>query len=67
MLGSMAPWGSTHRDAVLGSEGSHSFDVLVRDVGGDDQDGGIGVTQLVGAVHFTDGPALIGETLFNQW
>lgn len=55
---------------MLGSERSHSFDVFVRDVGGDDQHGGVGVTQLVGAVHFTDSPALIGKTLFKhscQW
>lgn len=48
---------------MLGSEHSHSFDVLVCDVGGDDQDGGIGVTQVIGAVNLTDDPALIRETL----
>ena len=53
----------TDRYAVLGSEHGHSFDVLVRYVGGDDQDGGVGVAQLVGAVHLTDGPALIREAL----
>lgn len=57
---------SAHRDAVLGSEGRYSSEVFVRNVGGDDQRGGVGVTQLVGAVHFTDGPALIGETLLKH-
>jgi len=51
------------RDAVLGSEQRHPSDVFLRDVSGDDQDGGVCVTQLVGAVHLTDGPALVGEAL----
>lgn len=55
-----------HRDAVFGSEGSHSLDVLVRDVGGDHEDGGVGVTQLVAAVHSADGPALVGKTLLKR-
>lgn len=53
----------TDRYAVLGSEHSHAFDVFICDVGGDDQDGRIGITQLIGAVYLTDGPALIREAL----
>lgn len=56
----------TDRYAVLGSKHSHSFDIFICDVGGDDQDGGIGVTQLVGAVYLTDGPAFIRETLKHK-
>lgn len=57
---------TTDRYPMLGSEHSHSLDVFIWDVGGDDQDGGIGVTQLVGAVHLTDGPALVRETLAKK-
>lgn len=35
-------------------------------MGGDDQDGGVGVTQLIGAVYFTDNPALIGKALLKS-
>ena len=56
----------TDRYAVFGSEHCHSFDVFICDVGGDDQDGGIRVTQLIGAVHLTDGPALIRKTLTHK-
>lgn len=56
----------TDRYAMPGSEHSHSPHVVLCDVGGDDQDGGIRVTQLVVAVHLTEGPALIRETLRKQ-
>lgn len=56
----------TDRYAVFGSEHSHSFDVFISDVSGDDQNGGIRVTQLIGAVHLTDGPALIREALTKR-
>lgn len=51
---------------MLGSECSHSFNIFICDVGGDDQDGGVGVTQLIGAVYFTDNPALIGKALLKH-
>lgn len=54
---------NTDRYAVLCSEHSHPLDVVFCDVGGDDQDGGVGVTQLIAAVHLTEGPALIREAL----
>lgn len=51
---------------MLGSKHSHTFYVFICDVGGDDQDGGIGVTQLIGAVHLTDSPALIRKALIKH-
>lgn len=48
---------------MLGSKQGHLFDVFICDVGRDDQDGWIGVTQLIGAVDLTDGPALIWKAL----
>lgn len=56
----------TDRYAVLGSEQCHPSDVFIGYVGGDDQDGRIGITQLVGAVDLTDGPALIREALIKH-
>lgn len=50
---------------MLGSKQGHLFDVFIWNVGRDDQDGWIGVAQLVGAVDLTDGPALIWEALEN--
>lgn len=56
----------TDWDAVPGPEKRHSSDVFVCDVGGDDQDRGVGVTQLVVTVDLTDGPALVRQTLKNN-
>lgn len=53
----------THWDAMLGSKKGHLFDVFIGNVGRDDQDGWIGVTQLITAVNLTDSPALIWKTL----
>lgn len=51
---------------MLGSKKGHLFDVFICNVGRDDQDGWIGVTQLITVVDLTDGPALIWETLEKQ-
>lgn len=48
---------------MLGSKQGHLFDVFICNVGRDDQDGWIGVAQLIGAVDLTDGPALIWKAL----
>lgn len=56
----------THWDAMLGSKLGHLFYVFICKVGRDDQDGWIGVAQLVGAVDLTDGPALIWKALENK-
>lgn len=48
---------------MLGSEQGHLFDVFICDVGGDDQDRWVGVTQLITTVDLTDGPALIWKPL----
>ena len=56
----------TDRYAVLSSEQSNTFDVFIYDVGRDDQNGGVGVTQFMGAVNLTNGPAFIWETLAKQ-
>lgn len=48
---------------MLGPKQGHLFYVFICNVGRDDQDGGIGVTQLIGAVDLTDGPALIWKAL----
>lgn len=51
---------------MLGSKQGHLFDVFIWNVGRDDQDGWIGVAQLIGAVDLTDGPALIWKALEKQ-
>lgn len=56
----------TYWDAMLGSKKGHLFDVFICNVGRDDQDGRIGVTQLITTVDLTDGPALIWKTLEKQ-
>lgn len=48
---------------MLGSKQGHLFNVFICNVGGDDQDGWIGVAQLIVAVDLTDGPALIWKAL----
>lgn len=48
---------------MLGSKRGHSPDVVLGDVGGDDEQSWVRVTQLVAAVQLADGPALIGKTL----
>lgn len=48
---------------MLGSKQGHLFYIFIGNVGRNDQDGWIGVTQLIGAVDFTDGPALIWKAL----
>ena len=53
----------THREAVLGPEGGDPAQVVLGDAGGDDQEGGVGVTQLVAAIHPAERPALIGQAL----
>lgn len=56
----------SYRYAALGSKHSYLFYVFNCDVGGDDQNGGIGVTELIGAVYLTDGPAFIRKALIKQ-
>lgn len=56
-------WTLTHWDAMLGSKQGHLLDVFICNVVRDDQDGWIGVAQLIGAVDLTDGPALIWKAL----
>lgn len=51
---------------MLGSKKGHLFDFFICYVGRDDQDGWIGVTQLITAVDLTDGPALVWKTLEKQ-
>lgn len=51
---------------MLGPKKRHLFDIFICNVGRDDQDGWIGVTQLITAVDLTDGPALIWKTLVKQ-
>lgn len=46
-----------------GPKGYHSFEVVVLDAGGDDDQGRVGVTHLITTVHLADGPTLVGETL----
>lgn len=51
---------------MLGSKQGHLFDIFICNVGRDDQDGWIGVAQLIGAVDLSDGPALIWKALEKQ-